>query len=113
TVGFADLALIALASGSLGFALVLAGVSAFKLHAACLLCIPLYVVIIPWFITVVPLARRVRASERTPLLERRTSAHAAAVAGLLVAVAAGSVEALRGPASAEAAAAGKGGGPKV
>jgi len=101
TVGFADLALIALASGSLGFALVLAGVSAFKLHAACLLCITLYAIIIAWFVTVVPLARRFQASERTPLLERRTSAHAAAVAGLLVAVAAGSVEALRGPASAE------------
>src|SRR5262245_7810604 len=101
TVGFADLALIALASGSLGFALVLAGVSAFKLHAACLLCITLYVVIIAWFITVVPLARRFQASERTPLLERRTSAHAAAEAGLLVAVAAGSVEALRELASVE------------
>ncbi len=101
TVGFADLALIALAAGSLGFALVLGSVSLLVLHTACLLCITLYVVIIAWFITVVPIARRFRESERSPWLERRAAAYAAAIAGLLIAVAAGSVEALRGPVSAD------------
>lgn len=112
SVGFADLALIGLASGSLGFALVLATISLLKLRTACLLCITLYVVIIAWFVAVVPLARRFQASERRPWLERRTAAYAAAVAGLLIAVAAGSVEALRGPGTAESVADVQGADPK-
>jgi protein-disulfide isomerase len=101
TVGFADLALIGLASGSVGFALVLAVISSMVLRTACLLCISLYVVIAAWFITVAPLARRFQGSDRAPWLQRRVAAYAAVAAGLLLAVAAGTVEAVRGPGSAD------------
>src|SRR5262249_24295115 len=55
--GFADLVLIALASAALGFSAVLAGVMAFALHHVCLLCLSLDVVVIAWFVTVLPLVR--------------------------------------------------------
>jgi protein-disulfide isomerase/uncharacterized membrane protein len=100
-VGFADLALIALASASLGFALVLAVISLVVLGTACLLCISLYVVIIAWFVTVTPLARRFQGSDRAPWLQRRAAAHAAGAAGLVLAVAAGTALAVRGPAAAD------------
>jgi protein-disulfide isomerase len=100
TVGLADLMLIALASGSVGFALVLAVISALVLRTACLLCISLYVVILAWFVTVAPLARRFHGTDRSPWLERRTAAYAASAAGLLLAIAAGTVEAMRGPGTA-------------
>jgi protein-disulfide isomerase len=48
----------------------------------------------------VPLARRFQLSDRAPWLQRRTAAYAAAVAGLLVAIAAGTVAAGRAPSSA-------------
>jgi protein-disulfide isomerase len=101
TVGFADLALIGLASGSLGFALVLGTISMLVLRTACLLCISLYVVIVAWFVTVAPLASRFQGSARAPWLQRRAAAYAAVFAGLVLAVAAGTVEAVRGPGSAE------------
>jgi protein-disulfide isomerase len=101
TVGFADLGLIGLASGSLGFALVLAVISSMVLRTACLLCISLYVVIIAWFVAVAPLARRFQGSDRAPWLQRRAAAYAAVAAGLLLSVAAGTVEAVRGPGSAD------------
>jgi protein-disulfide isomerase/uncharacterized membrane protein len=100
-VGFADLALLALVSGSLGFALVLATISALVLHTACLLCITLYVVIAAWFVTVIPLARRFQLSDRAPWLQRRTAAYAAGAVGLLLAIAAGTVGAVRGPTGAD------------
>src|SRR5262249_36966191 len=100
-VGFADLALLALVSGSLGFALVLAAISFFVLRTACLLCMTLYVGIIAWFIAVAPLARRFQPSDRAPWLQRRGAAYAAAAAGLLLAIAAGTVGAVRGPSGAD------------
>src|SRR5262249_49930613 len=100
-VGFADLALLALVSGSLGFALVLAGIAWLKLHTACLLCLTLDAVIVAWFVTVAPLARRFQLSDRAPWLQRRTAAYAAAVVGLVLAIAAGTVGAGRAPASAD------------
>jgi protein-disulfide isomerase/uncharacterized membrane protein len=103
-VGFADLALIGLVSGSLGFSLVLAAISWLKLHTACLLCMTLYAVIIAWFITVVPLARRFQLSDRAPFLQRRGTAYAATAAGLLIAIAAGTVGAGRAPTSADSVA---------
>ena len=103
-VGFADLVLIGLVSGSLGFSLVLAGISWLKLHSACLLCMTLYAVIAAWFVTVAPLARRFQLSDRAPWLQRRTAAYAAVVVGLLVAIAAGTVGAGRAPASADSVA---------
>jgi len=57
-----DLLLIALASGALGFSLVLAGVMALVLKHVCLLCLTLDVVVVAWFVTVVPLAGRFAAS---------------------------------------------------
>jgi protein-disulfide isomerase/uncharacterized membrane protein len=99
-VGMADLLLIGLVSGSLGFALVLLGVAALVLQHACLLCLSLDVVIVAWFVTVAPLAQRFSMSTRQPWLQRRSAAHAATLAGLLVAIAAGAVEATRQPATA-------------
>jgi protein-disulfide isomerase/uncharacterized membrane protein len=98
--GMADLLLIGLVSGSLGFALVLLAIAAFVLQHACLLCLTLDVVIIAWFIAVAPLAQRFSMSTRQPWLQRRSAAYAATLAGLLVAVAAGAVEATRQPATA-------------
>jgi protein-disulfide isomerase/uncharacterized membrane protein len=103
-VGFADLALIGLVSGSLGFGLVLAGISWLKLHTACLLCMTLDAVIVAWFVTVVPLAQRFQPSPRAPWLQRRGTAYAAMVTGLLVAVAAGTLGAGRAPAGADSVA---------
>lgn len=99
-VGLADLLLLALVSGSLGFALVLLGVAAIVLQHACLLCLTLDAVIVAWFVTVGPLAGRFSMSARQPWLRRRSTAYAATVAGMLVAVAAGAVEAMRQPATA-------------
>jgi protein-disulfide isomerase len=104
TVGLADLALLALVSGSLGFALVLAFVSWFVLRTACLLCLTMDIVIVAWFITVAPLARRFQLSARAPLLQRQSAAYAAAAVGLLLAVAGGTVEAVRRPPGAASAA---------
>jgi protein-disulfide isomerase/uncharacterized membrane protein len=101
SVGAADLALIALASGSLGFGLVMAGISSMVLRIACLLCISLYVVILAWFFTVLPLVKRFRTSDRLPLAQRRSSANAAIVAGLLAAAVAGAASMGRAPGTAE------------
>jgi predicted DsbA family dithiol-disulfide isomerase/uncharacterized membrane protein len=60
--GLADLVLIAMASGALGFALVLAGIMATVLHHVCLLCLTLDVVIVAWVVTVLPLAGNFAAS---------------------------------------------------
>jgi protein-disulfide isomerase/uncharacterized membrane protein len=100
TVGLTDLALIALASGSVGFALVLAVISVLVLRTLCLLCISLYAVILAWFVTVAPLAGRFHGSDRAPWPQRRTAAYAALAAGLLLAIAVGTVEAMRGPVTA-------------
>ena len=90
-------ALLGLVSGSLGFALVLAFVSWFILHTLCLLCLTLDVVIVAWFVTVAPLARRFQLSARAPWLQRQSAAYAAAAVGLVLAVAGGTVEAVRRP----------------
>ncbi len=93
----ADLALLGLASGSVGFALVLGFVAALVIGRACPLCLTLDVVILAWFVTVAPLASRFQLSARAPWLERRAAAYATALAGLLIAVIAGTVEAMRTP----------------
>src|SRR5215831_17423245 len=81
--GALDLLLIALASGALGFSLVLAGVMAFVLKHVCLLCLSLDVVVVAWFVTVVPLAGRFTGSTSAAWLQRRTAAYATAVAGVI------------------------------
>jgi protein-disulfide isomerase/uncharacterized membrane protein len=97
TGGIADLVLIAFASGTFGFSMVLAGVMALVLHHACLLCLSLDVVVIAWFVTVVPLARGFAASAGTSWLRRRPAAYATVVAALAVAVAGGTFAAVRTP----------------
>ncbi len=90
-VGLADVGLIALSAGALGFALFLAGIASMVLHTACLLCMTLYAVIVAWFITVAPLVRRFRTGDGGPWIQRRSAARAAIAAGLLGAVAAGAI----------------------
>jgi protein-disulfide isomerase/uncharacterized membrane protein len=95
--GLADLVLIAFASGTFGFSMVLAGVMALVLHHACLLCLSLDVVVIAWFVTVVPLARGFAASAGASWLRRRPAAYATVVAALAVAVAGGTLAAVQTP----------------
>jgi protein-disulfide isomerase/uncharacterized membrane protein len=94
---FADLLLLALVWGSLGFALVLLVVMAAVLHHACLLCLGTDVVIVSWLITVAPLAGRFEASPQAGWWRRRGPARAIATAGLVLAVTGGTWAAVRGP----------------
>jgi len=100
SVGIADLLLLALVSGSLGFAVVLLVISVGILHHLCVLCLTLDAIIIAWFITVAPLASRFDASARAGWWRRRAAARAIAAAGLLVAIAGGTWAAVRGPTTA-------------
>jgi protein-disulfide isomerase/uncharacterized membrane protein len=94
----ADLLLLALVGGSAGFALVLLVVALAVLRHACLLCLTLDGVILAWAVTVIPLARRFASIPTTPLLARRSTAHAVLMLGLLGAAGLGTVEAMRAPA---------------
>jgi len=91
--GVADLALLTLASGSLGFALVLLGIAVFGLRTICLFCLSMDAVVVAWFVTVAPLAGRF-APAASRWLARRRTARAALAGGLVVAVAAGTAWAL-------------------
>ena len=97
TAGTADLLLIALASGSLGFSVVLAVVMGVVLRHVCLLCLSLDVVVAAWFVTVLPLARNFAASTAVGWLQRRTVAHATAVAAVVSAIASGALSAAYTP----------------
>jgi uncharacterized membrane protein len=97
TAGTADLLLIALASGSLGFSVVLAVVMAVVLRHVCLLCLSLDVVVAAWFVTVLPLTRNFAASTAVGWLQRRTVAHATAVAAVVTAIASGALSAAYTP----------------
>lgn len=96
--GLADLVLIGLASWSLGFALVLAAVAFGVLQHACLFCLTLDVIIVAWFATVLPLARHFTPSPHAPLPRRRPAAYGVAAGALLLAIATGTVAAMRAPA---------------
>jgi len=96
----ADLLLLGLVAGSLGYALVLLGIASFVLHHACVLCLTLDVVIVAWFVTVLPLAARFHPVSNGPWLRRRAVAHAVTAAGLLLAIAGGTVAAVREPGTA-------------
>jgi protein-disulfide isomerase/uncharacterized membrane protein len=100
SVGIADLLLLALVSGSLGFAAVLLVISVVILHHLCVLCLTLDAIILAWFITVAPLAARFDASARAGWWRRRAAARAIAAVGLLVAVAGGTWAAVRVPTTA-------------
>ncbi len=58
--GLADLLLLALAGGSLGFALVLFWVAIAMIGVLCPLCLALDAVILAWVVTIAPLARMAR-----------------------------------------------------
>jgi uncharacterized membrane protein len=102
--GLADLVRIAMASGALGFALVLAGVMATVLHHVCLLCLTLDVVIVAWVVTVLPLAGNFAASASASWLRRRTAAYATAALALTAAFASGALSAVYTPTPAATAA---------
>jgi protein-disulfide isomerase/uncharacterized membrane protein len=99
--GLMDLGLLGLASGSLGFALVLGAIAGFVLHHACLLCLSLDVVVVAWFFTVAPLAMRFDVAPRSTWWRQRRVAQAMAAVTLVVAVAAGTFAAVRTPGPAE------------
>src|SRR5262245_7081925 len=90
TSGLADVASLALASGSLGFALALAGVMLGVLKKVCLVCLSLDAVIIAWFVTVLPFTERLNGS-------LRTAARVAIAGGIVLALAGGTWATARGP----------------
>lgn len=83
---FADLGLVALASWSVGFSAVLAVIMLGVIGYVCVFCLTMDAIVLTWFITVVPLARR---------LERTGLAVVATALGL--AIASGTVSATRSP----------------
>ncbi|MFN8543548.1 MAG: thioredoxin domain-containing protein [Candidatus Binatia bacterium] len=89
----ADLLLVGLAAGSMGFTLVLAGVMAFALRKLCILCLTLDVLTLAWFVTVVPLTGRFEGG-------LRALARLAVAGGLVATLGAGAFAALRTPGSA-------------
>jgi uncharacterized membrane protein/predicted DsbA family dithiol-disulfide isomerase len=93
----ADLALVTLASASLGFAIVLAVIMAVVLRHACLLCLGLDVVIVAWLVTVMPLVARGHGATASPWWHRPAAARTVVAAGLLLAIAGGTWAAVRGP----------------
>jgi protein-disulfide isomerase/uncharacterized membrane protein len=97
--GLADLALVVVASSSLGFTLFMVAIAALKLKALCLLCLATYVVVAAWAIVVFPFAARFPSVGRW--LGRRATAYAAALLGLLAAVSAGAWSASRVPPALE------------
>src|SRR5438876_239685 len=83
--GLADLALLGLASASVGFAFVLGVIMAAVLHHACLLCLGTDLVIAAWFVTVMPLAGRFDAAPRAAWWSRRGAARTVAVVAMALA----------------------------
>jgi protein-disulfide isomerase/uncharacterized membrane protein len=104
TSGLADLLLLGLASASLGFALVLVGVSVFALRTLCALCLATDVVIVTWFVVVAPLASRLEGGASPSWWQGRSAARAIATACLVLAIAGGTWAATRGPLPATSAA---------
>jgi protein-disulfide isomerase len=102
--GVADLVLIGLASGALGFAVVLAVVMAFVIGSVCLLCLTLDAVVVAWFVAVLPLARGFSVSAGKSWLERRAAAHVTAAVAASFALASGALSAVYTPPPIESAA---------
>jgi len=95
----ADLLLVVLASASVGFALVFAGVM-WVLGKLCLLCLATDLTILAWFATVAPLVARFDHDARTVWWRGRAGVQGAAAAALVIAVAGGTWAAVRGPSGA-------------
>src|SRR5205809_369065 len=89
----------ALASASLGFALVLGG-TMMALGSVCLLCLGLDAIIRAWFVTVLPLASRFEADVRAGWWRRPAAARMFTAAGLVIALAGGTWAAARGSSEA-------------
>ncbi len=94
--GVADLLLLGLVSASLGFALVMLAAMV-MIGNVCLLCLGTDVVIVTWFVTVLPLAARFEAGAHAGWWRRPAAARAIAAVALVVAVAGGTLAAVRGP----------------
>ena len=97
--GLADLALLALASGSVGYLFVLLVISGAVIGRACLLCLATDVVAIAWLLTVAPLAARFDAVPAAGWWRGRSAARAVLAGAAVLAVAGGTWAAVRGPAS--------------
>ncbi len=95
--GMADLLLLALASGSIGFALVLAGIMIGMLGHLCLLCLTMDATILAWFVTVLPLASRFEPETTAGWWRRRGAARAVVAGAALLALAGGTLAAVRTP----------------
>ena len=98
--GLLDLALLALASGSLAYLLVLLVISGVFIGRACLLCIATDLIATAWLVTVAPLATRFDAVPATGWWQGRSAARAALAGAAVLAVAGGTWAAVRGPATA-------------
>jgi uncharacterized membrane protein/predicted DsbA family dithiol-disulfide isomerase len=96
--GLADLLLLAIVSGSLGFALVLAGIMVGTLGHVCLLCFAMDAVIVAWSVTIVPLASRFGSDARGGWWRRPAAARTVAAGATLLALAGGTWAAVRAPA---------------
>jgi len=79
--GLADLALLGLAAGSLGTAIVLAVIAIFVLRHLCPLCLSMDVVIVAWVVTVVPLLGRFERPSPTVARALTAGALFVAIAG--------------------------------
>jgi protein-disulfide isomerase len=98
--GLADLALMALASGSVGYLLVLLVISAAVIGHLCLLCLATDVVAIAWLLAIAPLAARFDAVPAAGWWRGRSAARAVVGGAAILAVAGGTWAAVRGPANA-------------
>jgi predicted DsbA family dithiol-disulfide isomerase/uncharacterized membrane protein len=98
--GLLDLALLALASGSLAYLLVLLVISGVVIGRACLLCIATDLIATAWLVTVAPLATRFDAVPAAEWWQGRSAARAALAGAAVLAVAGGTWAAVRGPATA-------------
>jgi len=98
--GLADLALLALASGSLAYLFVLLVISGAVIGRACLLCLATDVIATVWLVAVAPLATRFDAGSGAGWWRRQSAARAALAGAAVLAVAGGTLAAVRGPAAA-------------
>jgi len=95
--GLADLALLAVASGSVAYLLVLLVISGAIIGRACLLCLATDVIAVAWLVTVAPLAARFDAVPAAGWWHGRSAARAALAGAAVLAVAGGTWAAVRGP----------------
>ena len=98
-VGLADLALLAIASGSVAYLFVLLVISGAVIGSACLLCLATDAIAVAWLVTVAPLATRFDARPGAGWWHGRSAARAALAGAAVLAVAGGTWAAVRGPAT--------------